>query len=64
MSDIFEETSLHFEIQEGKIIKEIFNNGKREERLVETNPICANRPYGLNEKSHIIMRVQMSDLNY
>lgn len=44
-----DETSLHFEIQEGKIIKEIFNNGEREWRPIETNPLCANCPYGLNE---------------
>lgn len=45
-----DETSLHFEIQEGKIIKEIFNNSERGERLVETNPLCTDCPYGLNEK--------------
>ena len=44
------ETSLHFEIQEGRIIKEIFNNGEREDSVIETNPLCENCPYGLNKK--------------
>lgn len=46
-----DETSLHFEIQEGKIIKEIFNNNVREWRSKETNSLCNNCPYGLNEKN-------------
>lgn len=42
-----DETSLHFEIQDGKIIKEIFNDGKGYRRATETNPLCADCPYGL-----------------
>lgn len=46
-----DETSLHFEIQDGKIIKEIFNNGAGEEYSIESNPLCADCPYGLYEES-------------
>ncbi len=46
-----DETSLHFEIQNGKIIKEVYNNGDRGWRSKETNPLCAKCPYGLHEKS-------------
>ena len=42
-----DETSLHFEIQEGKIIKEILNFGGGYRRPTEKNPLCVNCPYGL-----------------
>lgn len=47
-----DETSLHFEILEGKIIKEISNNDDKGERAIDTNPVCANCPYGLNDKDY------------
>lgn len=46
-----DETSLHFEIQKGNIIKEIFNNSVGEQHSVETNQQCINCPYGLYEES-------------
>lgn len=45
-----DETSLHFEIEEGKIIKEILNTGGGHHWPAETNPLCSNCPYGLNDE--------------
>ena len=45
-----DETSLHFEIQKGVIIKEILNDGGRFYRTTETNPMCANCPHGFNQR--------------
>ena len=45
-----DETSLHFEIREGKIIKEILNTGGGHRRSTESNSLCENCPYGFNEE--------------
>ena len=46
-----DETSLHFEIKNGVIIKEILNNGGGFHRAAEINPLCANCPHGFDQKS-------------
>lgn len=45
-----ENTSLHFEIQNNQIIKEILNDGGGNHWHNETNPLCANCPHGYNNK--------------
>lgn len=50
---------MHFEIQNGDIIKEILNNGGGSRRAAETNPLCANCPHGFNQK----LSNNNSDLN-
>lgn len=45
-----DEPSLHFEIQEGKIIKKIYNDADRRWHSIEISPLCAKCPYELNEK--------------
>lgn len=54
-----DETSLHFEIKNGVIIKEILNNGGGFHRAAEINPLCANCPHGFNQK----LSNNNSDLN-
>ena len=43
-----DETSLHFEIQNGVIIKEILNCDRGEREKEETNPLCLKCPHGFN----------------
>lgn len=45
-----DETSLHFEIRNGTIIKEIRNDGGRRRSIEEINPLCSNCPHGYKEK--------------
>lgn len=40
-----DETSLHFEIQNGNIIKEIMNDGGGFYQVTENNPLCEHCPY-------------------
>ena len=54
-----DETSLHFEIENGVIIKEILNNGGGFHRAAEINPLCANCPHGFDQK----LSNNNSDLN-
>ena len=54
-----DETSLHFEIKNGVIIKEILNNGGGFRWAAEINPLCANCPHDFDQK----LSNNNSDLN-
>ena len=45
-----DETSLHFEIQNGNIIKEIMNDGGGFYQVTENNPLCEHCPYEFGRK--------------
>ena len=45
-----DETSLHFEMQDGQIIKEILNNGWGSPKSDTYNPLCDDCPFGFEEE--------------
>lgn len=45
------ETALHFEIQNGLIVKEILNAGRNFYQRTEKNPLCDNCPYDFNKRT-------------
>ena len=45
-----DETSLHFEMQDGQIIKEILNNGRGSPKSDTYNPLCDDCPFGFEEE--------------
>lgn len=47
-----DETALHFEIQDGNIIVEILNNGKKRDWQSIVNPSCEECPYGVFEQNN------------
>lgn len=48
---IADDTSIHFEIQDGKIVVEILNNSSRQLWNSTVNPICEKCPYKFKERN-------------
>ena len=48
-----DETSIHFEIKDGVIVKEIANMGDRKWLDKDKNPMCQNCPYEFHEKNNV-----------